>query len=64
MGGGFVDGAYKPRNEDIDLVNDELVFAGGGKVPVYANKEYIRIGCHRLSRRAYEALKRMIEGKK
>lgn len=54
------------RVEEIDMKDGELVFLNRGyaRVPVHVSKESIRVGCHRITRKAWELLKRKIDGDK
>jgi hypothetical protein len=46
----------------------ELIFGNtnleGQRVPVFADKCIVRVGCHTLSRGAWELLKKLVDGRK
>jgi hypothetical protein len=47
------------------ILNDgsELVYARGGRVPILSGSRFIYVGCHRITREAWELLKKKVDGK-
>lgn len=52
----------------ITVKGGELIFLNtnlaGERVPVFSSKDTVRVGCHSLTRAAWELLKERVDGKK